>query len=37
MYNCEFVTFISFLACSIAKDKSADEINFLSAVLVQLR
>ena len=37
MPNCEFVTFISILACNIAKDKTPDEINLLSAVFVQLR
>lgn len=36
MKNCEFVTFISVLACSIAKDKTPNEINLLSAFLVQL-
>lgn len=36
MKNCEFVTFISVLACSIAKDKTSDELNLLSAFLVQL-
>ena len=37
MPNCEFVTFISILACSIAKDKSPDELAILSAFFVQLR
>ena len=37
MQNCEFVTLISILACSIAKDKTSEEINFLSAFFVQLR
>ena len=37
MPNCEFVTFISLLACSIAKDKSPEELAFISAFLVQLR
>ena len=36
MKNCEFVTFVSVLACSIAKDKTSDELNLLSAFLVQL-
>ena len=36
MQNCEFVTFISVLACTIAKDKTADELNILSAVFSQL-
>jgi hypothetical protein len=35
--SCEFVTFISSLACIIAKDKTQDELNILSAVLTQLR
>lgn len=37
MPNCEFITFISILACSIAKDKTPEELAFLSAVFVQLR
>ena len=37
MLNCEFVTFISLLACSIAKDKSPEELAILSAFFVQLR
>ena len=37
MPNCEFVTFISILACSIAKDKSPEELATLSAFFVQLR
>ena len=37
MQNYEFVTFISFLACSIAKDKTPDELATLSAFFVQLR
>lgn len=36
MPNCEFVTFISILACSIAKDKSPEELAILSAFFVQL-
>lgn len=36
MNDCEFVTFISVLACSIAKGKSQDELGLLSAFLVQL-
>lgn len=36
MPNCEFVTFISLIACSIAKDKSPDDITILSAFFVQL-
>ena len=37
MQNCEFVTFISILACNIAKDKSPEELAILSAFFVQLR
>ena len=37
MPNCEFVTFISILACSIAKDKSTEELAILSTFFVQLR
>lgn len=37
MPNCEFVTFISILACNIAKDKSPEELATLSALFVQLR
>lgn len=37
MQNCELVTFISILACSIAKDKTPDEISILSTFFVQLR
>lgn len=37
MQNCEFVTFISVLACTIAKDKTQDELNILSAFFTQLR
>lgn len=37
MPNCEFVTFISILACSIAKDKSPEELATLSAFFTQLR
>lgn len=37
MQNCEFVTFISILACSIAKNKSPEELATLSAFFVQLR
>ncbi len=36
MKNCEFVTFISILACSIAKNKTEDEINILSTFFTQL-
>lgn len=37
MKNCELVVFISVLACGIAKDKTQDEINILSAFFSQLR
>lgn len=36
MQNCEFVTFISILACTIAKDKTQNELNVLSAFFSQL-
>lgn len=36
MKACEFVTFISALACTIAEGKSEDEINLLSAFFSQL-
>jgi len=35
--NCEFVTFISTLACLIAKEKTTEELNLLSTFFVQLR
>lgn len=37
MNNCEFVTFISVLACTIAKDKTQEELNILSTFFNQLR
>ena len=37
MGNCEFVTFISALACAIAKDKTQNELNILAAFFNQLR
>ncbi len=37
MQNCEFVTFISILACSIAKDKTQEELDILAAFFTQLR
>jgi len=37
MQNCEFVTFISILACSIAKDKTQDELGVLATLFTQLR
>lgn len=36
MNSCEFVTFISSLACVIAQDKSINELNLLSSVFSQL-
>lgn len=36
MNSCKFVTFISILACNIAKWKSQDEINLLSTFFSQL-
>lgn len=37
MQNCEFLTFISILACTIAKDKTPEELSVLSTFFVQLR
>lgn len=37
MKSCEFVTFISILACNIAKGKTQEEISILAAVFTQLR
>jgi len=34
--SCEFVSFISTLACAIAKDKTPEELSILSAFFVQL-
>ena len=36
MNSCEFVTFISILACNIAKGKTAEEIGIIAAFLTQL-
>lgn len=36
MNSCEFVTFISIIACNIAKDKSEKEINILATFFTQL-
>ena len=36
MNNCEFVTFISALACSIAKNKSEEELSILALMFTQL-
>ena len=37
MGACEFVTFISLLGCTIAKDKTAEELAILSVFFTQLR
>ena len=37
MQNCEFVSLISILACSIAKDKTPEELAVLAAIFTQLR
>jgi len=37
MQDCEFVIFISVLACTLAKDKTQEELNLLSAFFTQLR
>lgn len=36
MQSCEFVVSISAIACSIAKDKSVDELALISAFFSQL-
>ncbi len=36
MDSCEFVTFISILACNIAKGKTQNELNILAAFFSQL-
>lgn len=36
MQSCELAMFVSYLACCIAKDRSADEIALLSSVFSQL-
>ena len=36
MFSCEFVTFISTLACTISKGKTQKEINILAAFFTQL-
>ncbi len=36
MNPCELVSIISSIACIIAKDKTVDEINILSAIFNQL-
>ena len=37
MKSCEFVTFISLLACQIAKGKTNEELSCLGAFFTQLR
>lgn len=37
MRSCEFVTFISVLACTIAKGKTQEEIDILATFFTQLR
>ena len=37
MKNCEFVTLISILSCSIAKDKTPEEVSILAAFFTQIR
>ncbi len=37
MQDCELVTLISIIACSIAKGKTQDELNILAAIFSQLR
>lgn len=37
MQNCELVTFISMLACTIAKNKTQEELDILSVIFTQLR
>ena len=37
MKDCEFIVFISVLACSIAKDKTQEEIALIAAFFTQLR
>lgn len=36
MRSCELVTLITALACSIAKDRSTEDINLLSVIFSQL-
>ena len=36
MNSCELVTFISGLACSIAKGKTQEELDILSVIFTQL-
>lgn len=36
MNSCELVTFISALACTIAQNKTQEEINILAAIFTQL-
>ncbi len=34
--GCELANFVTWLACAIAKDKTANELNLLSAIFSQL-
>ena len=34
--GCELANFVTWLACTIAKDKTIDELNLLSAIFSQL-
>ncbi len=36
MNGCELASFVTWLACVIAKDKTVDELNLLSAIFSQL-
>lgn len=37
MKNCELVTMVSTLACTIAKGKTKEELGILAAIFTQLR
>ena len=37
MQNCEFVMFVSALACNIAQNQTSEELGILAAFFVQLR
>lgn len=37
MKNCELVTMVSVLACTIAKGKTKEELGILAAIFTQLR
>ena len=34
--SCELASFVTYIACFIAKDKTSDELNLLSAIFSQL-